>query len=384
MTLTSIPIARPWMDEREVEAARRAVLSGWITQGPEVAAFEREFGKAVGAPHACAVSSATTALHLALLALGVGPGDEVITVSHSFIATANAIRYCGATPVFVDVELETFNLDVTLLPDAFSERTKAIVAVHQVGMPCDIGAILALADARGVPVIEDAACAIGSEIRHRGQWERIGRPHGHIACFSFHPRKLLSTGDGGMLTTADPALDRQFRLLRQHGMSVPDSVRHASPQVVFEEYPTLGFNYRMTDIQAAIGRVQLERLPAMLVKRRELAAWYNTELRRIPGIAVPVEPEWARTNWQTYAIRLLDADQRRVMQRMLDEGVATRRGVMNAHREAAYPPGSWRAGSTLDRSERAQDTAVALPLYHQMTMDDLERVAAALERAVRG
>ena len=372
------------MDEREVEAARRAILSGWITQGPEVAAFEREFAAEVGAPCACAVSSCTTALHVALAALGVGPGDEVITVSHSFIATANAIRYCGATPVFVDVEPDTFNLDVTRLPEAFSGRTKAIVAVHQLGMPCDIGAILAVAGDRGVPVIEDAACAIGSEIRLGGEWQRIGRPHALVACFSFHPRKLLSTGDGGMLTTADPALDRRFRLLRHHGMSVPDAVRHASPQVIFEEYPELGFNYRMTDIQAAIGRVQLARLSSIVARRRELAAWYSARLPRIPGIAVPVEPEWARTNWQTYAIRLLDADQRRVMQRMLDEGVATRRGVMNAHREAAYPPGSWRASGPLDQSERAQDTALALPLYHQMTTDDLERVAASLERALRG
>jgi perosamine synthetase len=372
------------MDEREAEAARRAILSGWITQGPEVAAFEREFAEAVRAPHACAVSSCTTALHVALQALGVGPGDEVITVSHSFIATANAVRYCGATPVFVDVELDTFNVDVTHLPQAVSARTKAIVAVHQLGMPCDIDGIVAFAQTHGVPVIEDAACAAGSEIRRGGEWQRIGRPHGAIACFSFHPRKLLSTGDGGMLTTADPALDRRFRLLRQHGMSVADSVRHASPQVLFEQYPTLGFNYRMTDIQAAIGRVQLDRLPAMVARRRELAAWYSTELRRVPGIALPIEPEWARTNWQTYSVRLLDADQRAVMQRMLDEGVATRRGVMNAHREPAYPAGSWRAGSTLDRSERAQDTALALPLYHQMTTDELERVADALDRALRG
>ena len=363
MTLTSIPVARTLMDEREVEAARRAILSGWITQGPEVAAFEREFAAAVGAPHACAVSSCTTALHAALVALGIGPGDEVITVSHSFIATANAIRYCGATPVFVDVEPDTFNLDVTRLPEAFSGRTKAIVAVHQLGMPCDLGAILAVAGDRGVPVIEDAACAIGSEIRHGGEWQRIGRPHGLVACFSFHPRKLLSTGDGGMLTTADPALDRRFRLLRQHGMSVPDAVRHASPQVIFEEYPELGFNYRMTDIQAAIGRVQVARLSSIVARRRELAAWYSAALPRIPGIAVPVEPEWARTNWQTYAVRLLDADQRRVMQHMLDEGVATRRGVMNAHREAAYrrDPGalaalSPRASARRTRRSRCRST----------------------------
>ncbi len=195
-----------------------------------------------------------------------------MTVSHSFIATANAIRYCGATPVFVDIELDTFNVDPQLIAAAIGPRTKAILAVHQLGMPCDLSAIVAIANRHGLPVVEDAACAIGSEIRWNGEWQRIGRPHGTVACFSFHPRKLLSTGDGGMLTTADPALDSTFRLLRQHGMSVPDTVRHASAQVITESYPVLGYNYRMTDIQAAIGREQLKRLPAIVSRRRALAA----------------------------------------------------------------------------------------------------------------
>jgi len=237
-----------------------------VTQGPEVAAFEQEFASAVGAAHACAVSSCTTALHLALLACGVSEGDEVVTVSHSFIATANAIRYCGATPVFVDIEPQTFNLDPQRLEAAIDATTRAILAVHQLGMPSDLERILAIANRHGIPVIEDAACAIGSEIRWQGGWQRIGRPHGSIACFSFHPRKLLSTGDGGMLTTNDAAMDAQFRLLRQHGMSVPDTVRHAASQVIAENYPVLGFNYRLTDIQAAIGREQLKRLPDIVCR----------------------------------------------------------------------------------------------------------------------
>ena len=204
--------------------------SGWVTQGPEVAAFEREFAAYVGAPHACAVSNCTTALHLALLAVGVGPGDEVVTVSHSFIATANAIRYCGATPVFVDIEPETFNIDPALdRAGAIATATRAILCVHQLGMPCDLAAHRrASADGRGLPVVEDAACAVGSEIRWDGRWERIGRPHGDVACFSFHPRKLLTTGDGGMITTADAEWDARFRLWRQHGMSVPG---HGAPRL---------------------------------------------------------------------------------------------------------------------------------------------------------
>jgi dTDP-4-amino-4,6-dideoxygalactose transaminase len=372
------------MDEREADAARRAILSGWVTQGPEVAAFEREFAAATGAEHACAVSSCTTALHLALLSLGVGEGDEVITVSQSFIATANAIRYCGATPVFVDIELGTFNLDPALVEAAISPRTKAILAVHQLGMPCDLNALVSIARRRGIPVVEDAACAIGSEINWQGQWERIGKPHGDIACFSFHPRKLLSTGDGGMLTTRDPELDRMFRLLRQHGMSIPDAVRHASDQVIFEDYPVVGYNYRMTDIQAAIGREQLQRLPAIVARRRELGARYEERLQSIDGVIVPREPQWARTNWQSYAVRLgAWINQRTVMQGMLDAGIATRRGVMNVHRESSYPPGTWRAGSTLALGEEAQETSIVLPLYHQLTEEDQDRVIKTLESTIR-
>ena len=383
-TVPSIPIARPWLGEEEAAAARRVILSGWVTQGPEVAAFEREFAQAVDAEHACAVASCTAALHLALKALGVGEGDEVVTVSHSFIATANAVRYCGAVPVFVDVDLGTFNIDASAIEPALSARTRAIVCVHQLGMPCDLASIVALGRDRGIPIVEDAACAIGSEIRWNGAWERVGRPRGAVACFSFHPRKLVSTGDGGMLTTADPALDTQFRLLRQHGMSVPDTVRHAARQVIAEEYAVVGYNYRMTDIQAAVGREQLKRLPQMIARRRQLAARYGELLAGIPNVVVPYEPEWARSNWQSYAVRLeAGLEQAAVMQAMLDAGVSTRRGVMNAHRERAYADAPCRIPAPLVRSEQAQDRAMLLPLYHQMTETDQDRVVEALREAVR-
>jgi dTDP-4-amino-4,6-dideoxygalactose transaminase len=375
-----IPISRPVLDEREVEAVRRVILSGWVTQGPEVAAFEREFAAYVGAAHACAVSNCTTALHLALLAAGVGAGDEVITVSHSFIATANAVRYCGAEPVFVDVDLDTFNLDPELIEAAITPRTRAILCVHQLGMPCDLRAIVDIGRRRGLVVIEDAACAIGSEVLWSGGWERIGAPHGDIACFSFHPRKIVTTGDGGMITTGNPDWDRRFRLWRQHGMSVPDTVRHGAREVIFESYPEVGFNYRMTDLQAAVGREQLKRLPEIIEGRRELARAYAGALSAIPGLRLPLQPGWAKSNWQSYCVRLPEGvDQRAVMQAMLDEGIATRRGVMNAHREAPYARG---ARFPLPRSEQAQDTGVILPLHASMTGDDVQAVAAALGAAI--
>lgn len=376
-----IPIALPFLNTEEADAARDVILSGWVSQGPQVVAFEREFAALVDAPFATAVSNCTTALHLALVAANVGPGDEVITASHSFIATANSIKYCGATPIFVDVEPETYNIDPLRVAEAITPRTRAIIAVHQMGMPCDLPALVRLAHQHDLVLIEDAACAAGSEICVNETWERIGKAHGQITCFSFHPRKVITTGEGGMLTTSEPEFDRKFKLLRQHAMSISDTVRHGASQVIFERYLEVGFNYRMTDMQAAIGRKQLTKLADIVARRRKLAAAYSDMLGNIEGLRLPFEPSWARSNWQSYCVRLPDwVDQKTIMQNLLDRGIATRRGIMCSHRELPYADGKHH---DLHNSELLQDHAILLPLYAQMSDDDQARVADTVRMELR-
>ena len=369
-----VPIVRPSLGDEEVEAAARVIRSGWLTQGPEVAALERELALAVGASHAAAVANCTVALELALRAVGVRGGDDVVTVSHSFVATANSVVAAGARPVFVDVREDDLGMDPALLEAALTPKTKAILCVHQIGLPCRVNEILQVANHHGIPVIEDAACAIGSEILVDGAWQRIGRPHGAVACFSFHPRKVITTGDGGMLTTRDGALDARFRLLRQHAMSVSDVKRHSATEIVFEEYLEPAFNFRMTDLQAAVGRPQLKRLDGIIAERRRLAAVYHEALVDNPVLQPPVDPPGAKSNWQSYPLRMRPAgkrSQREIMQRFLDAAIATKRGVSNAHQEPAY---AHMTHVPLPVSERLRDQIILVPLFHGMTENEQSRV----------
>jgi dTDP-4-amino-4,6-dideoxygalactose transaminase len=375
--LQQIPIMKPSLGVAEEQAARDAIASGWVAQGPRVAAFESALADRLGAGDGVVVSSCTAALHMSLVVLDLGPSDEVIVPSLSFIATANAARYVGATPVFADVDPTTQNLTPQTIADVVTPATRAVIVVHQTGVPADMDAIHAYCDPRGISVVEDAACAIGSTYK--------GRPiggHSGLVAFSFHPRKVLTTGEGGAVMTSSTEWATRLRRLREHGMSMSAAMRHSSTDVVVESYMETGFNYRMTDIQAAVGLVQLERLDDIVTRRRALAERYRQLLSGISGLSTISDPPYGTGNFQSFWVVLPDdaaVDRDEVMRRMLAQGVSTRRGIMAAHLEPAYAAGS---GIELPVTDHLTKRSMILPLYHSMTPDEQDRVVAALRDAL--
>lgn len=365
-----IPIAKPYLGKEEAQNAYDTILTNWVTQGPRVQEFEEKFAAYTGAKFAVALSNCTTALHLAMIVAGVKDGDEVICPSMSYIATANSITYVGALPVFAEVDSGTYNIDVKHAEKLITAKTKAILIVHQIGLPADIDAFKDLCNKHNLKLIEDAACAAGSSYKGK----KIGS-HSDLVCFSFHPRKVITTGDGGMITTNNEAYYNRLKLLRQHGMSVNDRVRHNSATVIIEDHLEIGYNYRLTDIQAAVGIKQLERLDWIITERRKIAERYNIAFKNIKCISLPLEPEGYSTNWQSYALCLkADCPLKRndLMQQLLDLGISTRRGVMTSHRETAYK--NFELVSPLPVSESASDNSIVIPLYVPMTDEEIDYV----------
>ena len=363
-----IPISKPFLSKEEAQSAYDTILSGWVTQGPRVEEFENEFAKLTGAKYAVAVSNCTTALHLSLIVAGITEGDEVICPSLSYIATANSIRYVGAKPVFAEVSND-YNLDVKDIENRITENTKAILLVHQMGMPANIDEVKNICNKYKLKLIEDAACAIGSTYKNK----MIGS-HSDLVCFSFHPRKVITTGDGGMITTSKEDYYKRLKKLRQHGMSVNDRVRHVSKKVIFEKYEELGYNYRLTDIQASVGIEQLKKLNEIVQKRREIASIYNNAFKDIQCIGLPKDNSHSISNFQSYSIILkknCPIKRNELMQKLLDYGIASRKGIMLAHKEEAYTNFNFK---NLEHSEFLSNNSIILPLYVPMSKNDIDFV----------
>lgn len=375
----NIPVAKPYLIKDDAKAAYKTIMTGWVSQGPKVKEFEAKFAKYVGAKYAVAVSNCTTALHLALIVAGIKPDDEVICPSMSFIATANSVLYAGAKPVFADIDADSYNIDPGHCEKLITPKTKAILIVHQAGIPAEIDSFKRICKKYRLKLIEDAACAIGSEYKNK----KIGS-HSELVCFSFHPRKLLTTGDGGMIATSNKKYYSRLTQLRNHGVSVDARQRHEAKDVIIEKYLELGYNYRMTDIQAAIGIEQLKKIDYILKKRREIAKQYNKAFKIIPCLKIFEEKPYIFTNYQSYCLLIkkgCPVKRDALMKKLLMKGISTRRGVMLSHKEPFYQKLYPRL--KLPVSEHVSNNSLILPLYVGMKKQEVNYIIETITKILK-
>jgi len=412
---TPIPLTIPDVADGSINRIKSVLASKWLTQGNEVLAFESEIRRFTGSDYAIAYSNCTTALTAALIAVGVAPGDFVITTSHSFIATANAIRLCGAEPVFIDIEADGYNIDpdsiqtfindycsltesglilnnpsefisndspLFRIKENYIGKISALLAVHQFGIPCDLKRILEITNKFGINVVEDAACAIGSEILLNDKWIKIGGTTGSSAsCFSFHPRKVLTTGEGGMILTNDPEVSKFVRLYRHHGMSLSDLDRHKLQNFEIEEYLITGTNSRMSDVHAALGNAQLEELSINLENRLSAYNRYQEILRNIDTILLPKIEKDQRPNWQSLPVRLYGGNLNLVVQfitQLKSLNIHPKLGIQNIHKTQHYQNTKYLKSNRLRHSDEASNSTLLLPIYGSITNEQIETVTKAL------
>ena len=357
-----IPLARPYTDEQEVAAVAAVIRSGWVSQGQKVIEFEQRVADFVGARYAIATNACTSALHLALLIQGIGPDDEVLCPSFTCMATANAIRHVGARPVFVEIDPRTFNLDPQAVAQAVTPRTRGLMVVHQIGLAADMDPLWEGAGRHNLVVVEDGATTLGGTYKGRQVGSR-GAP----TCVSVHPRKVITTGEGGMITTDDESLAERARILRSHGASVSDLVRHQARGVIYAAYPEAGYNYRMTDLQGAMGVEQIKKLPQILERKREIARFFDEELAGIPGVEPPHVPAYAGHSYQSYLIRLpAYVDRDALLRQMAGRGISCRHGIAPMYREPYYR--ALYGELHLPVTEEVSRSTMFLPIYPQMTV----------------
>lgn len=379
MEKRNIAISLPCTGEEEWQATREPLMSGWLTQGPKVAAFEKAFAERHQVPHALAVTSCTTGLHLALAGLGIGPGDEVIVPAFTWVATANVVLYCGATPVFIDVDPQTYNLDVAQITAKVTDRTRAVIAVHLFGRCVDMDALRAGLPA-DVAIVEDAACAAGAS------WN--GKPSGSLgdaAAFSFHPRKSVTTGEGGMVTTADAELAERMNQLRNHGATLSEEQRHHGPRpYLLPEFNLLGFNYRMTDLQGAVGLVQLGKLDGFIDERARWAEYYCDQLAGIDWLRLPSAPARGRHGWQAFVTYIDPAKapmpRNDMMEILQAKGISTRPGTHAVHMLAYYRDRFGFNPEDFPGARDCNDHTMAIPLHNRMAAEDYAYVVEAIRQ----
>jgi len=377
MEKRNIPISLPSMGQEEWEATKEPIFSGWITQGPKIAEFEKIFAQRHKVKHALAVSNCTTALHLALVALGIKEGDEVLVPAFTWVSTANAVVYCGAKPVFVDIDIRTFNIDPKEIQKKVTSKTKAIIPVHLFGLCADIDEIRKVAPQ--LKIVEDGACAAGAGIN-----DRPAGSLGDIGCFSFHPRKSITTGEGGMLTTNDNGLADKLNMLRNHGASISEEQRHKGPKpYILPEFDMVGYNYRMTDIQGAVGIVQLKKLDTFIAERQKWANYFSDKLKTIPWINTPFIPDGYKHGWQSYVLFINESEspvkRNDLMELLQQKGISTRPGTHAVHMLGYYKNNFNIKATDYPGAFAANEYSMAIPLHNKMVKEDFEYIVQNLK-----